>query len=101
MLWRADVRPDLVRAWRGFKSLAILIPVERRNAIVLKDHNHDLVQQLSEISDSVWRIEEYLKASAGCETCVVLWEKLRADYEAHVALLRDEIARHAREGRFD
>lgn len=68
---------------------------------MLKDHNHDLVQQLSEISDSVWRIEEYLKASQGCETCRALWEKLRADYEAHVSLLRDEIARHVRESRFD
>ncbi|MBI4193155.1 MAG: hypothetical protein HY536_00830 [Candidatus Colwellbacteria bacterium] len=68
---------------------------------MLKDHNHDLVQQLSEISDSVWRIEEYLKASAECEACRALWERLRADYEAHVVLLRDEIAKHAREDRFD
>lgn len=68
---------------------------------MLKDWNHDLVQQLSEISDSLWRMDKYSKAAEGCEHCSALWEKLRGDYEEHVKMLKDEIERHVKEKRFD
>jgi len=68
---------------------------------MLKDWNHDLVQQLSETSDSVWRMKEYMRNSKGCEHCMKLWGQLEKDYEAHVKTLSDEIARHVKEGRFD
>jgi len=68
---------------------------------MLKDWNHDLVQQLSEISDSLWRMEKYLKASAGCQHCSLLWQQLRDDYEKHTKFLVEEIARHVKENRFE
>lgn len=77
------------------------VAINKENKIMLKDWNHDLVQQLSEISDSIWRMEQYKKASGGCEHCLAMWEKLEADYENHVTMLRDEIIRHVKENRFD
>jgi hypothetical protein len=68
---------------------------------MLKNWNHDLVQQLSEISDSAWRMEKYLETSKDCAHCSSLWSKLKADYDEHIKLLAAEISRHCREGRFD
>ncbi|MBI2036774.1 MAG: hypothetical protein HYT14_00215 [Candidatus Liptonbacteria bacterium] len=68
---------------------------------MLKNWNHDLVQQLSEISDSAWRMDQYLATSKDCAHCEGLWQKLKADYESHVELLAGEISRHCGEGRFD
>ena len=60
----------------------------------MKNHNHDLIQQLSENADSIWRYEEYIK-NAG------LWAKLKEmDMEAEKMLL-EEIKRHVTENRFD
>jgi hypothetical protein len=68
---------------------------------MLKDWNHDLVHQMSEISDSLWRMKDYAKSASGCSHCSALWAKLEADYESHVKLLNEEIKRHVAENRFD
>ncbi|MFA4999270.1 MAG: hypothetical protein WC519_00895 [Parcubacteria group bacterium] len=68
---------------------------------MLKDQNHDLVQQLSEISDSLWRMEAYKKNADECDSCKEMWEKMKGNYENHVEMLKDEIAKHVREKRFD
>ncbi|OGE83409.1 MAG: hypothetical protein A3B23_02525 [Candidatus Colwellbacteria bacterium RIFCSPLOWO2_01_FULL_48_10] len=68
---------------------------------MLKDWNHDLVQQLSETSDSLWRMKEYAKNSTGCDNCSAMWSALEADYEKHVKSLVSEITRHVKEGRFE
>jgi hypothetical protein len=68
---------------------------------MLKNHNHDLIQQLSEISDSAWRMNDYVKAAKGCKHCTALWKKLKSDYEAHVKMLSQEIKRHVDQGKFN
>jgi len=68
---------------------------------MLDNHNHDLIQQLSEISDSLWRIEDYLKNSEGCERCRQLWLGLKNDYENHVSKLKEEIINHVKENKFN
>lgn len=67
----------------------------------MKNHNHDLVQQLSENADSIWRYDEYIKNAEGCGFCDSLWAKLKEmDMEAEKMLL-EEIKRHVGENRFD
>ncbi|KKS43761.1 MAG: hypothetical protein UV48_C0016G0010 [Candidatus Azambacteria bacterium GW2011_GWA2_42_9] len=67
----------------------------------MKNHNHDLIQQLSENADSIWRYEEYIKNAEGCQYCTGLWAKLKEmDMEAEKMLL-EEIKRHVTENRFD
>lgn len=68
---------------------------------MLKDHNHDLVKQLSEDSSSLYRYGEYLKNAEGCDHCAALWNKLKESDEERVKLLAEEIIRHATEGRFE
>lgn len=68
---------------------------------MLKDHNHDLVHQLSETSDSLWRLEDYLKSAKGCEYCEGIWKEIKEDHEKHIKLLTSEIERHVKEGRFE
>lgn len=68
---------------------------------MLKNHNHDLVHQLSETSDSIWRMEDYLKNAEGCDYCKSIWDEMKKDYEKHVGRLKEEIVRHVNENRFD
>ncbi|MDD3752369.1 MAG: hypothetical protein PHS16_00240 [Candidatus Colwellbacteria bacterium] len=68
---------------------------------MLKNYNHDLIQQLSEISDSLWRIEDYIKNSEGCDSCANMWREMKEDYEKHVEMLKGEIAKHVKEDKFN
>ncbi|MBI2096847.1 MAG: hypothetical protein HYT40_01685 [Candidatus Sungbacteria bacterium] len=68
---------------------------------MLKNHNHDLVKQLSEDSSSLYRYDEYIKNAKGCDHCVNLWKKLRELDEERVKMLAEEITRHAKENRFN
>lgn len=68
---------------------------------MLKDWNHDLIHQLSETSDSLWRMKDYKKAAGGCSHCAALWTKLEEEYESHIRLIAEEIKRHVAENRFD
>ena len=68
---------------------------------MLKNHNHDLVHQLSETSDSIWRMKEYLENANGCDSCQALWNEIMNDCERHADLLKKEIARHVGENRFE
>ena len=68
---------------------------------MLKNWNHDLVHQLSETSDSLWRMESYLKSSEGCKSCSDIWSTLRKDYEKHVEFMLVEIKRRVGEELFE
>lgn len=67
----------------------------------MKNHNHDLIQQLSENADSLWRYDDYLKNAQGCAHCTAIWKRLKKmDQEAEKLLLK-EVERHIKEKRFD
>jgi len=67
----------------------------------MKDWNHDLVHQLSEDLDSLWRYDAYLKNAQGCAHCTALWKRCRKVDQEKAELLRKEIIRHMQEKRFD
>ncbi len=67
----------------------------------MKNHNHDLVHHLSETVDSIWRYDEYIKNSQGCEYCTALWNKLKETDQGVEKMLLEEIKRHLSENRFD
>ncbi|MBI4119623.1 MAG: hypothetical protein HY456_02125 [Parcubacteria group bacterium] len=66
----------------------------------MKDHNHDLIQQLSENADSLWRYDDYIKSAEGCAACVALWKKLKKMNGEIETMLMKEIERHVKEKRF-
>lgn len=69
----------------------------------MKNYNHDLVQQLSEKLDSIWRYNDYIKnaESDGCNHCVELWKQLKAQDEKLVGMIRDEVKSHVEENKFE
>lgn len=68
---------------------------------MLKDHNHDLIHQLSESSDALWRMDDYIANAEGCAGCQALWIAMKEDLEAHVQAIKSEIATHVTEERFE
>lgn len=68
----------------------------------MRNHNHDLIQVLSEKLDGVVRYQIYREDAEGeCEVCQRIWDDIKQDDMRHVEMLRDEIIRHAKEGTFD
>jgi len=67
---------------------------------MLKNHNHDLVKQLSETSSSLWRLKEYKKNAEGCEYCVKLWAEAEKKLNEVSDILAEEVGRHVKEDRF-
>lgn len=67
----------------------------------MKDWNHDLVQQLSEDLDSLWRYKEYMKNATGCDHCTAMWKKFEEMDQEKAEMLKDEIVRHVKEDRFN
>jgi hypothetical protein len=72
-----------------------------KSFLMLKNHNHDLIKQLSETSSSLWRIDEYIKNSKGCGHCEKLWKTAKDSLEEISRLMTEEIGRHYREKRFE
>lgn len=67
----------------------------------MHNFNHDIIQTLSVKLDSLWRYDEYLKNAKGCEVCENMWKELKeADLKA-AKKLRDEIARHIDQNKFE
>ena len=67
----------------------------------MKNHNHNLVQQLSETLDGAWRFSRYAKDAKACTSCKKLWNELEQDFKKHEKLLRAEIERHVRSKGFN
>lgn len=68
-------------------------------AIGVPNLHHNLVQQLSELVDSIWRYEHFYKTDAeGCEACKALWGKLHERHLQDVADLKAHIADHVKMG---
>lgn len=67
----------------------------------MKNHNHNLIQQLSESLDGSWRFKRYLKDARGCKECRKLWKDLEKDFRRHEKLLSSEIARHCKSKSFN
>lgn len=67
----------------------------------MKNGNHDLIHQLSEDLDSLWRYETYLKNAADCKHCLTMWREFKKIDEKKIERLKLEIERHVKEGKFN
>ena len=65
---------------------------------MVPNHHHNLIQQLSELMDSVWRYDTYSGDAASCEECQALWGKLKERHNEDIAMLKKHIADHAKGG---
>lgn len=66
----------------------------------MKDHIHNLIQQISEKQDSVWRYENhYIKdaEAVGCDACVAMYKKHWEVDQKDVDELTAELKKHLSE----
>lgn len=68
----------------------------------MKNHNYDIVKMLFASLDDAYRIEKYyLEDSKACGQCHEIFVNMKRDIDTHVEMLRDEVARHAKEDSFN
>jgi hypothetical protein len=74
---------------------------EGHAARLLENYNYDLVQELGELLQGAWRIDEYLKDSGGkCDNCGRIWHDVRKQKELLIEKVRQELVQHAKDGKF-
>lgn len=70
----------------------------------MKNANYNLIKVLLSELDDAWRIEKHYLEDAkkfGCNDCEKILKEIHENTEKHIKMLRDEIARHSEEGKFD
>lgn len=67
----------------------------------MKDANFDLVHALTKKAEALTIYDRYSQDAAGCQQCQEIWRQIQQDDRRHHDLLMQEIARHAKENRFD
>ncbi|MBI2451139.1 MAG: hypothetical protein HYV52_02245 [Parcubacteria group bacterium] len=66
----------------------------------MDNYLHNLIHQLSEDLDSLWRYDTYKDDSKNfCDHCHGLWDKMRKMDEDKAQLLIDELLMHVKEGK--
>ncbi len=62
---------------------------------MLKNNKYNLMEQLVEESQSLYRIKNnYKRDAAECGNCMELWNKLEKDKEEHIKELEKHIKEH-------
>ena len=59
-----------------------------------KNHDHDLVHDLSRRLDALWRYDEYISNAEGIEHVQAFWKKVKAQEKENVGELKALIAEH-------
>jgi hypothetical protein len=69
----------------------------------MKNHNYNLITELSEQLRGLWRFEQYIKDAqeSGCQECARIWQELRDGKMNLVERLRKEVENHVRAGGFN
>ena len=60
-----------------------------------RDQDYHLIAVLHNQLAAIESYDKYLKTAGDCEACAQIWTLLKARAEEAVAMLRDEIQRHA------
>lgn len=67
----------------------------------MTNNDHDLIHQLSEKLDSLWRYDEYIKNAKDCKECKKLWEECRKKDMELIEAIKEEVKRHIKSGMFE
>ena len=65
-----------------------------------KDHDHDLVHELSKKLDALWRYDQYIANADGCPNAQALWRDFKKQCQADVQRLKQTIAEEIQKGCF-
>jgi len=60
-----------------------------------RDQDYALIAVLHDQLEDIETYDKYLKGATDCDECFQIWTSLKANAEAAVTRLREEIQRHA------
>jgi len=70
-------------------------------ARMLENYNYNLMEELTNLLQSSWRMDTYLKDAGGkCDGCGKLWQDVRKQQELLIEKVRQELVDHAKSGIF-
>jgi hypothetical protein len=59
-----------------------------------RDHDHDMIHELSKRLDSVWRMDQYIANAAGDADLQNLWRDLKSQEQENVQRLKQLVKEH-------
>ncbi len=66
----------------------------------VKDHDHDLVHDLSRRLDALWRYDQYIANAIGYESVQVFWKKVKEQEKQNIIELKRLLKEHIQLGDF-
>lgn len=66
----------------------------------VKDHDHDMVHDLSRRLDALWRYDQYIANAEGYESVQTFWKKVKEQEKENVAQLKKLLSEHIRRDDF-
>lgn len=65
-----------------------------------RDHDHDMIHELSKRLDSVWRMDQYIANAEGDINLQNFWRDLKKQEDQNVQRLKQLVAEHCAKGCF-
>ena len=66
----------------------------------VKDHDHDMVHDLSRRLDALWRYDQYIANAEGYESVQAFWKKVKEQEKENIVELKKLLSEHIRLGDF-
>ena len=65
-----------------------------------RDHDHDMIHELSKRLDALWRYDQYIANAEGVDALQGFWHSLKTQEQENVRRLKELIAEHCRNNCF-
>ncbi|MDJ0899242.1 MAG: hypothetical protein QNJ55_10560 [Xenococcus sp. MO_188.B8] len=66
----------------------------------VKDHDHDMVHDLSRRLDALWRYDQYIANAEGYESVQAFWIRVKEQEKENIVELKRLLSEHIRIGDF-
>jgi hypothetical protein len=66
----------------------------------VKDHDHDMVHDLSRRLDALWRYDQYIANAEGYEPVQAFWRKVKEQEKENILELKKLLSEHIQIGDF-
>lgn len=66
----------------------------------VKDHDHDMIHDLSRKLDALWRYDQYIANAQGHESVQNFWRKVKQQEKENIVVLKKLLSEHIRLGDF-
>jgi hypothetical protein len=66
----------------------------------VKDHDHDMIHDLSRRLDALWRYDQYIDNAQGYKSVQAFWEKVKQQEKDNIKELKKLLSEHIKLGDF-